>query len=106
MVGYSDSDFIGCPDSRKSTSRYVFLLAEGAISWRSVKQSLVATSTTETKFVSYFGATSQAIWLRSFISELQIVESISKPLKITVITPLQCFWPRIIKVKVVVDTST
>ena len=36
-VGYSDSDFVGCPNSKKSTSGYVFLLAEGAISWRSVK---------------------------------------------------------------------
>jgi len=46
VVGYSDSDFARCPDSKKSTSGYVFLLAKGAISWRSVKQSLVATSTT------------------------------------------------------------
>ena len=68
VVGYSDSDFAGCPDSRKSTSGYVFLLVEGAISWRSVKQSLVAISTTEAEFVSCFEATSQAIWLRSFIS--------------------------------------
>ena len=67
MVGYSDSDFAGCPDSRKSTSGYVFLLAEGVISWRSVNQSLVSTSTTEAEFVSCFEVTSQAIWLRSFI---------------------------------------
>ena len=46
VVGHSDSDFVGCPDSRKSTSGYVFLLAKWAISWRSIKQSLVATSTT------------------------------------------------------------
>jgi len=82
VVKYSDSDFAGCADSRKSTLGYVFLLAEEAISWRSVKQSLVATSTTEAEFVSYFEATSQASWLRSFISGLQIVDSISKPLKI------------------------
>ncbi|RVW67259.1 Retrovirus-related Pol polyprotein from transposon TNT 1-94 [Vitis vinifera] len=47
VVGYSDSDFFGCLDSRKSTSRYVFLLAGGAISWRSAKQTSVATSTIE-----------------------------------------------------------
>ncbi|KAL6328060.1 hypothetical protein AAG906_033330 [Vitis piasezkii] len=46
VVGYLDSDFAGCLDSRKSTSGYVFLLAGGAISWRSAKQTLVATSTT------------------------------------------------------------
>ena len=82
VVGYSDSDFASCLDSRKSTSGYVFLLAGGAISWRSAKQTLVATSTTEAKFVSCFEATSQAIWMRSFISGLQVVDSISKPLRI------------------------
>ncbi|GAA0162852.1 hypothetical protein LIER_18857 [Lithospermum erythrorhizon] len=35
VVGYSNSD--GCNDSRKSTSRYVFMLANGSISWRSTK---------------------------------------------------------------------
>ena len=37
VVGYSDSDFAGCVDSRKSTSGYIFILVGGAISWRSVK---------------------------------------------------------------------
>ncbi|KAG8475050.1 hypothetical protein CXB51_031854 [Gossypium anomalum] len=37
VIGYSDSDFAGCQDSRKSTSGYIYLLAGGAISWKSVK---------------------------------------------------------------------
>ena len=45
VVGYSSSDFAGCLDSRKSTSGYVFLLAKEAISWKSAKQTLVASST-------------------------------------------------------------
>ncbi|XP_068644654.1 secreted RxLR effector protein 161-like [Aristolochia californica] len=32
VIGYSDFDFVGCIDSRKSTSRYIFLMASGAIS--------------------------------------------------------------------------
>ena len=43
--GYSDSDFAGCQDSKKSTSSYIYLLAGGAISWKSVKQTLAASST-------------------------------------------------------------
>ena len=35
VIGYSDSDFPGCVDSRKSTFGYLFLLAGGAISWTS-----------------------------------------------------------------------
>ena len=37
VIGYSDSDFAGYVDSRKSTSGYHFVMAGGAILWRSVK---------------------------------------------------------------------
>ena len=37
VIGYSDLDFAGCVDSRRSTSGYIFMMAGGAISWRSVK---------------------------------------------------------------------
>ena len=47
VTGYSDSYFISCMDSRKSTSGYVFMLASGAVSWRRMKQTLTATSTME-----------------------------------------------------------
>uniref|UniRef100_A0A2N9F3Y6 Retrovirus-related Pol polyprotein from transposon TNT 1-94 n=1 Tax=Fagus sylvatica TaxID=28930 RepID=A0A2N9F3Y6_FAGSY len=40
VIGYSDSDFAGCIDSRKSTSGYIFMMASGAVSWRSAKQTL------------------------------------------------------------------
>ena len=43
VVRYVDSDFVGCVDSQKSTSSYVFMLANGAVSWKSVKQKLTAT---------------------------------------------------------------
>ena len=35
VIGYSDLDYAGCVDSRKSTFGYLFLLAGGAISWKS-----------------------------------------------------------------------
>ncbi|KAL6318326.1 hypothetical protein AAG906_039418 [Vitis piasezkii] len=37
IVGYLDSDYGGCLDSLKSTSGFVFMLANGAISWKSEK---------------------------------------------------------------------
>jgi len=81
IFGYSDSDFAGCVDSRKSTSGYVFMMAGGAVSWRSAKQTLIATSTMEAEFVSCFEATLHGVWLKSFISGLRIMDSISKPLR-------------------------
>ncbi|RVX02371.1 Retrovirus-related Pol polyprotein from transposon TNT 1-94 [Vitis vinifera] len=82
VVGYSDSDFAGCVDSRKSTSGYFFILASGAISWRSVKQTMTATSTMEAEFMSCFEATSHGVWLKSFIFGLRVMDSISRPLSI------------------------
>ena len=37
VIGYSDAEFAGCFDSQKSTSGYIFKLADGAVSWRSAK---------------------------------------------------------------------
>ena len=37
VIGYSKANFAGCVDSRKSTSGYIFMLASGAVSWRSMK---------------------------------------------------------------------
>lgn len=82
VVGYSDADFAGCPDDEKSTSGYIFKMAGGAISWKSVKQTLTASSTMQAEFVALYGAATHSMWLKNFISALGIVDSISRPLKI------------------------
>ena len=45
VIGYTNSDYVGCFDSRKSTSRYIFQFIGGAISWRSHLQECIALST-------------------------------------------------------------
>ena len=82
VVGYSDSDYAECLVTRKSTFGYLFLLADGAISWKSGKQSVIATSTMEAEFVACFEATIQSKWLRNFIGGLGIVDTIAKPMRI------------------------
>lgn len=62
--GYCDSDYAGCLDSRRSTFGYVFLFAEGTISWRSAKQGLVASSTMEAEYIACYESSNQAIWQR------------------------------------------
>ena len=37
VVGFSNSDYAGCVDDKNSTSCYIFIMAEGAVSWKSVK---------------------------------------------------------------------
>ena len=82
VLGYTDSDFAGCSDDLKSTSGYIFMMAGGAISWKSVKQTLRASSPMRAEFVACYGAATQAIWLKNFISRLLVVDSISRPIKI------------------------
>ena len=77
VIGYSNSDFAGCVDSRKSTSSYIFKLADRVVSWRSAKLTLTAISTMEVEFISCFEASSHGVCLKSFISGLRIVDSIS-----------------------------
>ena len=82
IIRYTDSDFAGCQDSMKSTSGYIYLLAGGAISWKSVKQSLVGSSTMEAEFVACYEASNHGIWLRNFVTGLPIVDTVNRPLKL------------------------
>ena len=81
IVGYSDSNYVGCKDTRKSTFGYLFLLTDGAISWKSGKQSVIATSTREAEFIACFEATVQSLWLRNFINGLSIIGTIAKQMR-------------------------
>ena len=82
------------------------MLAGGAISWRSDKQTLITTSTMEAEFVSCFEATSHGVWLKSSISRLRIVDSISKPLRLYCDNSAAVLWIRIMKVVVNASIST
>ena len=82
VIGYSNLDFARCVDSRKSIFGYLFMLARGAISWKSSKQTITAASTMEVEFMACFEAIVHGLWLRNFISRLGIVSSISKPQRI------------------------
>lgn len=82
VIGYSDASYKADVDDLKSTSGYVFMMAGGAVSWKSVKQSLTATSTMQAKYIAVHEATGQTLWLRNFILEIKIVDSIQRPLKI------------------------
>lgn len=82
IIGYSDSDFAGCQDSIKSMSGYIYMLAGGAISWKSAKQSLIASSTMTAEFIVCYEAFNHGVWLRNFITGLRIVDDIERPLKL------------------------
>jgi hypothetical protein len=75
LVGYSDSDWAGDVDSRRSTSGYIFLLAGSAISWKSRLQPITACSSTEAEYIALSEATKQAVWLRNLLGELGVLQN-------------------------------
>lgn len=79
-IGYCDADWAGDADGARSSTGYVFLRNETAISWATRKQPTVALSTTEAEHMSMVGAVQEAIWLRNLEIELS-----GKGLKPTVI---------------------
>ncbi|XP_019447250.1 PREDICTED: uncharacterized protein LOC109350471 [Lupinus angustifolius] len=74
FVGYSDSDWCGDKEDRKSTSGYVFFIFDAPISWSSKKQDVVVISTCEAEYIAACNAACQGLWLTSLISELKCGE--------------------------------
>ena len=70
LIGFTDSDYAGDQDDRRSTSGFVFMLDSGAVSWSSKKQPIVTLSTTEAEFVAATSCACQAIWLKKILEEL------------------------------------
>ncbi|GKV07267.1 hypothetical protein SLEP1_g19063 [Rubroshorea leprosula] len=82
LVGYSDSDWGGDLDDRKSTTGYCFNFGSTACSWSSKKQSIVALSTCEVEYVAVASSACQAIWLQSLKNQVRV--PIEEPMKIFV----------------------
>ena len=70
LFGFSDSDYAGDPDKRRSVSAYVFQLAGAAISWKCRMQPTVALSSCEAEYMALAMAAQETIWLRTLLSEL------------------------------------
>ncbi|XP_070002703.1 secreted RxLR effector protein 161-like [Nicotiana sylvestris] len=72
LRGYTDADWAGDRNDRKSTSSYAFLLNGGAMSWKSKKQTCIALSTMEAEFVDCASTVQEAVWLKRFFEHLNI----------------------------------
>jgi len=72
LHGYVDADWAGCPDTRRSTTGYIFTLAGGPVSWSSGLQKVVALSTCEAEYIALSEAVKEAIWIRNFINNLGV----------------------------------
>jgi hypothetical protein len=77
---YVDSDWAGCPDSRRSTSGFVFMLNGAAISWCYKRQPTVTLSSAETEFISASAMVQEVIYLSKSLSNLGFPQTAPTPI--------------------------
>uniref|UniRef100_A0A2N9F3D5 Reverse transcriptase Ty1/copia-type domain-containing protein n=1 Tax=Fagus sylvatica TaxID=28930 RepID=A0A2N9F3D5_FAGSY len=72
IKGFTDADFAGDTEDRKSTSGYVFLFGGTAVSWLSKKQGCVAKYTMEAEYIACSTAVSNVVWIKRFVDSLKL----------------------------------
>ncbi|KAJ0530675.1 putative RNA-directed DNA polymerase [Helianthus annuus] len=71
LVGYADAGYLSDPHKAKSQTGYVFTYGGTAISWKSTKQTLTATSSNHAELIALYEAGRECVWLRSMITHIQ-----------------------------------
>ena len=72
LAGYSDSDWAGNIDNRKSTTGFCFNMCNnsGSISWASKVQNSIATSPAEAEVYACVSAAQELVYLKGILAEL------------------------------------
>nr|GEV90059.1 hypothetical protein [Tanacetum cinerariifolium] len=79
---YTDAGYLIDADDLKSQTGYVFILNGDVVDWKSTKQSIFATSSTEAEYLAAYDVSKEAVWIQTFIFGLGIVLTIKEPIKI------------------------
>ncbi|XP_021321820.1 uncharacterized protein LOC110437640 [Sorghum bicolor] len=70
ITAYSDTDWAGCPDTRRSTSGFCVFFCDSLVSWSSKRQTTMSRSSAEAEYHAIANAVSECSWLRHLLGEL------------------------------------
>jgi hypothetical protein len=74
LVGYCDADWASDLEDRRSTTRFVFMMGGGVISWNSKPHPIIALSSTEVKYMASTQVIKETIWMIKFMKELRYMK--------------------------------
>ncbi|KAL5849177.1 hypothetical protein ACOSQ4_007190 [Xanthoceras sorbifolium] len=69
LVGFSDADWAGCSDDRKSTTGGCFYLGNNLVSWYSKKQNSISLSTAEAEYIAVGSGCTQLLWMKQMLED-------------------------------------
>lgn len=72
LYAFTDADWAGCVDDRKSTSGVAFFIGDCLVSWSSKKQSSVSLSTAEAEYIAAAECCTQIIWMKQMLKDMHI----------------------------------
>jgi hypothetical protein len=75
LVTYTDADWTGCPDTRRSTSGYSVFLGDNLVSWSVKRQTIISRSSVEAEYRVVANGVAETTWLRQLLHELQALPS-------------------------------
>lgn len=84
LIGFTDSDWANCLDTRQSIGSYAWSLGSGIVLWAARKQKTVAASSCEAEYMAAYESAQECLWLQALLRAIGYSDIVSWP------TPILC----------------